>query len=224
MSTVPVYLIPAPIGSHLSDMALSSLQHLAGVRHVFIETNGRTIRKLRGAKRLTAGHTLHVIDASSPDLATQLITTGQGFAILADTGTPCFVDPGHTILDRILTRHRAQVRLVPLGMSSALDAALAMCGLDSQRFAFVGHHPENVDYTLAAGHRHPVVLYLHGGSARTWSAALSSHLPGWRRATLFCNIRNRRGMRIYRLTPGSALPDDLRDETADNYVAVIEQL
>ena len=149
---VPVFLVPAPIGTRMVDMAVSSMRHLREVRDVFIESRSRVVRKLQKVGTLSPAHRLHVIGSESPDLASRLIESGKGFAILADTGTPCFVDPGHGIIARVLDHHLDQVALTPLGMSSALDAALAMCGLDIQRFAFAGHHPENVDYNLSLIH------------------------------------------------------------------------
>ena len=223
MARTPIYLIPAPIGSYLSDMAVSSLGRLGRLRHVFIESEGRLIGDLRARGTLTDRHRLHVIDGGSADLAERLVEEGEPFALLADSGTPCFVDPGHRILRRLLDRHLEAIRLVPLGMSSALDAALACCGLDIQRFAFAGHHPENVDYTLAEGHRHPVVLYLGGTRARTWTRAPERHLPGWRRITLFANLRDRSHQRIARWERGSPAPEWVEDDSEDDYVAVIER-
>ena len=153
MKKIPIYLIAVPIGSYLSDMPIASLQQCQKTKIIFVESMGRLIQKLQGKGYLTAAHRLIVMDENSLEIAKVLLKEGKSFAILADTGNPCFVDPGHEIVRHILDKYLQQVTLVPLGMSSALDAGLSMAGLDIQKFHFCGHFPENhLNVTDVGGH------------------------------------------------------------------------
>jgi len=218
MNKTPVYLISAPIGSYLSDMALASLQQIRATTHLFIESRGRFIMKLTSKGYITDKHTLIPLDGDSLAIARKLLASKNSFAILADTGNPCFVDPGYDIVRHILDECLDQVTLVPLGMSSALDAALSMAGLDIQKFVFCGHFPENhLERPPSTGV--PLVYYVAGGGVFEWSRLVAT-ASNWKTITLFRNIRDRDGGQIYRWKNGDVLTPPQNDSN-DNYVGII---
>ena len=219
MNKTLVYLISAPIGSYLSDMPLASLQQIRGTRNLFIESNGRFIKKLTAKGYITDQHTLIPLDGDSLTIARELLAGDTSFALLADTGNPCFVDPGYDIVRHILDECLDKVTLVPLGMSSALDAGLSMAGLDIQKFIFCGHFPEN-HMKSPPNTGYPLVYYVAGGGVSEW-CRLVAEKSDWKTITLFRNIRDRNGGQIFRWKSGEVINPPENDSN-DNYVGIID--
>lgn len=200
------YLIAAPIGDFFGDLSVNALQTLRKVREVFVEDTGfegedLLVEKLRARGILTDEHNLHPI--AGPDdslrqipLVDELIRKGISFAILADRGLPCFIDPGTEIVNHVLDRHAERVDLIPIGASSALDASIAMSGVNCTRFVFLGHFPQDhgmkLDFERLGV---PVIVYVRGDSLVDFVRKLRSRLgrraSSYRLAVL-CNIRQRK--------------------------------
>ena len=111
------------------------------------------------------------------------------------------------------------VSLIPLGMSSALDAALSMSGLDIQQFYFCGHYPENHLVTWPVVSR-PLVFYVAGKGVEEWLRWMAT-AADWHSITLYRNIRDRNGGQIFRWKKGSAVTDYPSNQTGDNYVGIV---
>jgi 16S rRNA C1402 (ribose-2'-O) methylase RsmI len=222
MKPIPIYLIAVPIGSYLSDMPIASLQQIQGAKVIFIESMGRLVKKLQVKGYLTAAHRLIPMDKNSLGIAKALLERGESFAILADTGNPCFVDPGYEIVRHILDEHLDRVSLVPLGMSSALDAALSMAGLDIQKFHFCGHFPDNYIDRIQIGDSLPLVFYVAGKGVRDWLEWVDEGFQ-WKITTLYRNIRDRNGGQIYRRKRGEVWSDEIQNNPGDNYVGIVDR-
>jgi hypothetical protein len=200
-----LYLIAAPIGDFFGDLSVNALQTLRRIRVVFVEDTGfdvedLLVEKLRSRGILTEEHELFPI-AGPEDSRRQLpfvdemIRKGTSFAILADRGLPCFIDPGTEIINHIIEKHTGSIDLVPIGASSAMDAAIAMSGVNCTRFIFLGHYPQdhglNLDFHLLGV---PVVVYVRGDSLLSFIEKLRSRLgrkAGSFYLTVFSNIRQR---------------------------------
>ena len=223
MSKISVYLIPAPLGSYLSDMALSSISAIKKTQHIFVESKGRFIQKLQLKGYLTPKHELMVLDKNALNKAKILVQNGQSFAILADTGNPCFVDPGHDIIGYLLDDCSKEIELIPLGMSSALDAVLSMAGFDIQKFIFCGHYPENhLPLSFLQGGI-PCVFYVAGKGVRDWIEQIEEEIS-YATVTLYRNIRDRDGGQIYRWKERESSPSMIANNSNDNYVAIVVPL
>ena len=127
-----------PIG-HLGDMTHRGLQILASVDKVVCEDTRQSQRLLKHyciTKPLVAYH-----DHNGPRIRPKLIeqlTAGQSLALISDSGTPVISDPGYRLVKEAL---EANVSVYTIPGPSALTAALAVAGLPTDRFLFVGFLP-----------------------------------------------------------------------------------
>lgn len=131
-------MIATPIG-HLGDMTHRGLDILDSVDRVVCEDTRHSQRLLNHygiSKRLTAYHD-HNGARIRPKLIEQLIS-GLSMALITDSGTPVISDPGYRLVKEAREAH-ISVYTVP--GPSALTAALAVAGLPTDRFLFVGFLP-----------------------------------------------------------------------------------
>ncbi len=183
---------------------------------VFVEDTGfdvedLLVEKLRAKGILTEEHKL--IPIAGPDdsrrqlpLVDEMIREGTSFAILSDRGLPCFIDPGTEIVNHVIEKHTGSMELVPIGASSAMDAAIAMSGVNCTRFIFLGHYPQDHGLDrdfLSLGV--PAVIYVRGDSLVSFIESLRTRLgrkAGAFRLTVFSNIRQRlhSGLRRFKLS------------------------
>ncbi len=221
MARSKLYLVAMPIGDHIDDLSIAGLRALQKTKHLFLEADDELPGRLRKHKVLTDQCVTFMSDMPAALAeAERLIAAGESFALLASSGIPCFVDPGHQIVLHVLERANDAVELVPLGMSSALDAALTLCGTDIQQFIFAGHYPEA--YLLdrsAIDQQLPLFMYVRGSAVRAFVRDTLERAPHCWRFWLFKDIRKRSRSSI-RLIRGK-LPDDLVDDPQADYVAVI---
>lgn len=221
----PVYLIATPIGDYLQDMSVAALHALRGVSHVFLEAQDGFAERLQEQGILGAEHQLHFLDHPQVEQARTLIEAHEPFAILASSGIPCFLDPGRHIVAACLAHHLADVELTPLGVSSALDAALCMCGLDVDLFHFNGHYPENYVFEQPAPDpRLPLVYFVRGPAVCSFVREVAEQVPGVRQLILLKDIRKKRRARVTVLRDlASGLPDVPADVDDADYVGVIDR-
>lgn len=223
MSRTPLYLIAAPIGNHVEDLSEAGLDALRAVRHVFTEGPAIFHDKLRERGVLRDDHVLHTMDDRRNPEAARLLAAGEPIAILPATGLPCFVDPGWDIVAWVLDHALDRVELVPVGMSSALDAALCMSGLEFRQFVFLGHVPlTSTWHAPLVQSGLPLVWYVDGTAITSFLTELSSRVVDVRRVVLFKNIRRRSGSQVVVLRgPDLVVPEEIEDERRHNWVAVV---
>jgi len=212
---VRVYLITAPIGDFLGDMSVNAFETLKRLEVVFVEDTGsddegNVVEKLRRKGVLTDAHELIGISCPEDTVAKlgrvdELVARGTDFAILADKGLPCFIDPGREIVEHLLEKHADAVRLIPIGTSSAVDATVAMSGTNCTMYAFLGHFPE--EYRLdddITGLDMPLIYYVRGDSLTKFVDILQARLGKEAESLeilVFRNIRHRKNVhvRLFRL-------------------------
>jgi len=223
MARCKVYLIPSPIGNHFTDFSFAGLHAIEKLKHLFVEAEDSFLGRMRARGLITPSHQVYVLDDAEAcaDRAAALAESCVSFGLLASSGVPCFVDPGHQVVARLLDHHLHQVEFVPVGMSSALDAALAMTGQDIQRFVFGGHSPEC--YTLNAtvlGTGLPLIYFVRGPGIRALLGELAAHGAAVDRVLLFKDIRKKSRFTVTLLHDASP-PDGLVEDTDADYVMVI---
>ncbi len=133
-----LYIVATPIGN-LSDITLRALETLAGCDLVACEDT-RTSRVLLdryGISTKTVSYHVHNEASSGARLLDDIIS-GKSVALISDAGTPLISDPGERIT--ALANERG-IRVVPIPGASAVLAALAACGIATERFFFDGFLP-----------------------------------------------------------------------------------
>lgn len=223
MAPTQVYLIPSPIGDRLSDFSFAGMRALDKLEHLFFEAEDEFYGRMCRKDLIGARHQITFLSdpERAVERAVELVAAETPFGIIASGGLPCFVDPGWEIVDRLLQQHLEEVELVPVGMSSALDAALAMTGRDLHQFLFLGHVPEL--YTLnqqLVDHRLPLVYFVRGPSLRALFSQLGKLQGPWERILLFKDIRKRSRFALTLLREPT-LPDHVAVGDQADYVLVI---
>ena len=133
-----LYVVATPIGN-LEDITLRALEVLAGVDRIAAEDTRHTRRLLarHGIDRpLVAVHE-HNEQQQAPRLVDQM-ARGESIALVSDAGTPLLSDPGYRLVAGAAERG---IEVVAIPGPSAVTAALSVCGLPTDRFAFEGFLP-----------------------------------------------------------------------------------
>ena len=134
-----LHITATPIGN-LRDITLRALATLAGADEILCEDT-RVTAKLTsryGIETRLAPYHDHNAAKVRPRVIARL-KEGAAIALVSDAGTPLVSDPGYKLV-RAVIAEGVSVAFVP-GASASL-AALALSGLPSDRFLFVGFLPE----------------------------------------------------------------------------------
>lgn len=178
--------------------------------------------KLRERGVLTDAHVVRTLHERSNPEAIALLDAGTPIVVLANTGLPCFVDPGWDIV-RWALEHLDRVEPIPLGVASAVDAALVLSGLELRQFLFLGHYPTThtfADDLMKA--QVPVLHYVLGPEIRAYLDAAKARSGRLARILVLQNVRRRTAPRIWVLPgPDCAVPDDLVGDRRDNFTVVL---
>ena len=164
MSDVPpgtLYVVSTPIGN-MGDFSFRAVETLRQVAAVLAEDTRHTVNLLNRYEirtPLVAYHE-HNEAKSTPALVGRLLG-GESLAIVSDAGTPLLSDPGARLVRAAV---EAGVRVSPVPGASAMLAALVACGLDVDRFTFIGFLPRKggerrTTVAEVTALRHAAVLY-----------------------------------------------------------------
>ena len=133
-----LYLVATPIGN-LGDMTIRALETLAAADLIACEDT-RTSRVLLdryGIGTKTVSHHAHN-EAASAERLLDDIASGKAVALITDAGTPLVSDPGGRIA---MAARERELKVVAIPGASAVLTALAMAGLEAERFFFDGFLP-----------------------------------------------------------------------------------
>ena len=156
-----LFVVSTPIGN-MGDFTFRAVDVLRDVSVVLAEDtrHSRHLLDHHGIDtRLSAYHE-HNEARAAPQVVRRL-EQGEDVALISDAGTPLISDPGHRLVRAAVD---AGASVVPVPGASAVLAALAVAGLDTERFTFFGFLPrkgrERAE-TIAelASLRHTAVLY-----------------------------------------------------------------
>lgn len=132
-----LFVVATPIGN-LEDVTLRALRVLREVKLIAAEDT-RTTRKLLTHydihTPLTSFH-----DFSGPEKRQHLleVLSGQDVALVSEAGMPGISDPGFDLIRDAIT---AGIPVVPVPGPSALISALAVSGLPTDKFMYLGFLP-----------------------------------------------------------------------------------
>jgi 16S rRNA (cytidine1402-2'-O)-methyltransferase len=133
-----LFVVATPIGN-LEDITGRALRVLRAVAVIAAEDTRRTAHLLAHYAISTATTSLHEHNEAqkSASLVARL-GRGEDVALVSDAGTPTISDPGYRL---IRTAIEAGIRVESIPGPSAIIAALAVSGLPTDAFAFLGFPP-----------------------------------------------------------------------------------
>lgn len=133
-----LYLVATPIGN-LEDITVRALRVLGEADLIACEDTRRTAKLLHhySLKKETISYHEHNEMTRAAELVIRM-EQGARVALVSDAGTPVISDPGHHLVSLCLG-HR--IPIIPIPGPSALVAALAVSGLPTEEFLFVGFLP-----------------------------------------------------------------------------------
>ncbi len=203
---VDAYLIAAPIGTQMGDLCMEASRLLPRLPVLFVESDGQLLARLRRAGLVGSHHRVEVMDhCREVAIGEELIEAGVDFGILSNQGLPAFMDPGFHLVRACLQHVPDRVRLTPIGMSSALDAALCLAGEYIRSFTFLGHYPGGYQLSALPADRshHAFLAYVKGNAIEEFLRAIPEALPPMRRMMVFRNFRDRGGTDIHQWEEGA---------------------
>ena len=133
-----LYITATPIG-HLGDITLRALATMAAVDVLLCEdtrTTGKLLERYAIRTKLMPYHE-HNATRVRPAIL-KALGEGQAYALVSDAGMPLVSDPGYRLVGDCV-EHNIPVTAVP--GASAVLTALALSGLPTDRFTFVGFLP-----------------------------------------------------------------------------------
>ena len=133
-----LYVVATPIGN-LRDITLRALETLAAADVVLCEDTRTSARLLDHYGIKTPRKPLHEHnERQRADAVVADLQRGAAIALISDAGTPLLSDPGFPLV-RAAREAGAAVFAVP--GASALLSGLAVAGLPTDRFSFIGFLP-----------------------------------------------------------------------------------
>jgi 16S rRNA (cytidine1402-2'-O)-methyltransferase len=180
-----LYVVSTPIGN-LEDLSPRAREVLSRVDVIACEDTRVTGKLLRrfGIRTRSVSYHEHNEQGRASELLRRL-EGGKDVALVSDAGTPLVSDPGYRLV-RAAREAGVAVRAIP-GPSAVL-AALAVSGLPTSRFTFVGFLPpkgkaRETAVASLASFDHSVVLFESGARIARLLSELSKAL-GPREATV----------------------------------------
>ena len=133
-----LYVTATPIG-HLSDVTLRALATMAAVDILLCEDTRTTAKLLERYGIRTKLMPYHEHNAAKVRPAIlKALSEGQSFALVSDAGMPLVSDPGYRLVVDCVAQ---AIPVTAIPGASAVLTALALSGLPTDRFAFLGFLP-----------------------------------------------------------------------------------
>ncbi|MBN1161520.1 MAG: 16S rRNA (cytidine(1402)-2'-O)-methyltransferase [Dehalococcoidales bacterium] len=132
-----LYVVATPIGN-LEDISLRALRVLRGVKLIAAEDTRKT-RRLLASYDIKTPMTSYYEHNKITKLEYILEQLKKGdVALVSEAGMPGISDPGYEL---IVAASKRNITIVPIPGPSAITAALAVSGLPTDRFTFIGFLP-----------------------------------------------------------------------------------
>jgi len=138
MNSGLLYIVATPIGN-LEDITLRAIRVLKEVDFILCEDTRVTAKLLSRyeiRKPLISYH--HHSKNEKSEKIIEDILQEKNAALVTDAGTPGISDPGNSLVAMAIKKG---VRVVPIAGVSALTCLISVCGLDMQKFIFLGFPP-----------------------------------------------------------------------------------
>ena len=133
-----LFVVATPIGN-LEDVTVRALRVLREVAVIAAEDTRRTAHLLARHAITTPTTSLHEYnEAGKSGALVARLQRGDSIALVSDAGTPTVSDPGGLLIRAAID---AGLRVEPVPGPSAILAALAVSGLPTESFSFLGFPP-----------------------------------------------------------------------------------
>jgi len=171
-----LYIVGVPIG-HPEDITLRAIRVLQDVALIVAE-HPQVTRRLIDRFGVATSMSTYDADGRKAAVLTSRLRDGESIAIVCDAGMPAIWDPGQRLIERVLAEG---IRVCPIGATSAVIAAIAASGLESDGFIFAGtlpsarRAPAMLEEIINAPR--PVVLFVSGRRLRRFVKMLRARLP-----------------------------------------------
>lgn len=220
-----LHLVSTPIGS-ARDITLRALDILSGADVIAAEDT-RTARKLMEihglavkGRRFVAYHDHS--SARDRDEIVAMIAAGASVAYVSEAGTPLVADPGYALARAVIA---AGLLVLAAPGPSAVLAALAVSGLPTDRFAFVGFlsaQPVQRDRDIADLRDLPMTLVIYESPRRVArTAARMAEILGPDRPAAICRELTKKFEEVRRGTIGELAEILAAGPTRGEYVIVL---
>jgi 16S rRNA (cytidine1402-2'-O)-methyltransferase len=135
---MPLYIVATPIGN-LEDISLRALRTLREVKLIAAEDTRRTKQLLASYDIKTPTTSYHERNKLTKlDYILDCLSEGD-VALVSDAGMPGISDPGHEL---IVAASQRGIPIVPIPGASVVVTALAVSGLDTGQFRYLGFLPK----------------------------------------------------------------------------------
>ncbi len=142
-----LYILATPIGN-LEDITLRALSTLKNADYILCEDTRRTKKLLTHYEIHAKAFSFHGFNEKrKEDLVIADLQAGKKIALVSDAGMPTISDPGSMLIQRC-RKEGLQVTCIP-GPSSVITA-LALSGMDTSSFQFLGFFPKKNGEILKA--------------------------------------------------------------------------
>lgn len=132
-------MVATPIGN-LEDVTHRALRILSEVDLIAAEDTRRTKKLLDHYQISTPQTSYHKFNIKAKtDYLIKLIKEGQKIALVSDAGMPGISDPGYELIRESVNQN---IRVIPVPGPSAVVTALAVSGLPTDKFIFLGFLPK----------------------------------------------------------------------------------
>jgi 16S rRNA (cytidine1402-2'-O)-methyltransferase len=133
-----LFVVATPIGN-LEDITVRALRVLREVSVIAAEDTRRTAHLLARHAITTPSTSLHEHnEAGKSGALIARLQKGDSIALVSDAGTPTVSDPGGLLIKAAIA---AGIRVEPVPGPSAVLTALAVSGLPTESFSFLGFPP-----------------------------------------------------------------------------------
>ena len=130
-----LYIVSTPIGNY-EDITLRALNILKTADLIICE-------EYREGRRLLANYKIdkeltELNEHNEKEVVNDIlmhIINGKNAALISDSGTPLFSDPGHLLVDVLISQ---KIQIIPVPGASSIMTALVGSGFDIEKFYYYG--------------------------------------------------------------------------------------
>ena len=136
-----LFIVATPIGN-LQDITLRALEILKSVDFILCEDTRHTLKLLNHfeIKKPLISYHQHSKLQKIEDII-DLLKQGKNLALVSDAGSPGVCDPGNKLVEEVIKALGEKAEVITIPGASTLSAILSVCGVNSDRFLFLGFLP-----------------------------------------------------------------------------------